>query len=403
MMLYIFLDNYREALIDRCLIKVARRSGGHTEHALSTAGIPLFLDQVIQTLKLEQSSTPKVAGLVSGPAGGPSKNSGLGKSATKHGRELSDKGFTVEQVVHDYGDLCQAIMDLALELEVPIEVEEFRTLNRCLDNAIADAVTEFSDQRRLINDDREQQALNHRIGTLAHELRAHINAAVHSYAAIKSGQAGMAGATSKVLDRSLKGMRLLVDQTFAEAKTSAKMLVNQEVILIDELLVEIKEAVAFEVEKNCCTFEIFTVGLGLAVEADRELISSAIKNLLQNAFKFTRTGSAVTLTAYAEANKLLLDIQDHCGGLGKIDKEEMFLPFKQAGLGKPGLGLGLSISRRAVEANGGTVSLRDLPGSGCVFTISLPLYASGDNAPLSRSVESEPFESLPIDGTSASG
>ena len=298
--------------------------------------------------------------------------------------------------MHDYGDLCQAIMDLALELEVSIEVEEFRTLNRCLDNTIADAVTEFSDQRRLINDDREQQALNHRIGTLAHELRTHINSAVHSYAAIKSGQAGTAEATSKVLDRSLKEMRALVDQTFAEAKTSAKMPANREVILIDELLGEIKESVAFEVEEARCTFEIFTVGLGLAVKADRELISSAIKNLLQNAFKFTHAGSAVTLTVYADANKLLLDIQDHCGGLGNIDKEEMFLPFKQSRLGKPGLGLGLSISRRAVEANGGTITVRDVPGSGCVFTISLPLYVQGDKAPPSRSVESESLGSFPI-------
>lgn len=380
-MLYIFLANYREALIDRCLIKVARRSGVHTEHASSTAGVPLFLDQLIQTLKLEQGGVASPIGSsVSGPAGGPSKASGLGKAATKHGRELSEKGFTVEQVVHDYGDLCQAIMDLALEMEVPIDVEEFRTLNRCLDNAIADAVTEFSHQRRLINDDREQQALTHRIGTLAHELRAHINAAVHSYSAIKSGQAGVAGATSRVLDRSLQGMRALVDQTFAEAKINAKLPVNRQAILVDELLGQIKGSVAFDADAKNCKFEVYIVGIGLAIQADRELISSAITNLLQNAFKFTRPASAVTLTAYVEGNNLLIDVQDHCGGLGDINKEDMFLPFKQLGCGKSGagLGLGLSISRRAVEANGGTLTVRDLPGSGCVFTISLPFHPLAD-------------------------
>ena len=109
---------------------MARRSGGHTEHILSTAGVPLFLDQVIQTLKLEQSSTPQAGSLVSGPAGGPSKNSGLGRLAIKHGRELSDKGFTIEQVVHDYGDLCQAVTDLAVERGAPFSIDEFRTLNR---------------------------------------------------------------------------------------------------------------------------------------------------------------------------------------------------------------------------------------------------------------------------------
>ena len=390
-MLYIFLANYREALIDRCLIKVARRSGDHTEHALSTAGVPLFLDQLIQTLRFEQSNTPQIGSLVSGPAGGPSKKSGLGKSAIKHGRELSDKGFTVEQVVHDYGDLCQAIMDLAMELEVSIEVDEFRTLNRCLDNAIADAVTEFSDQRRLIGDDREQQALNHRIGTLAHELRAHINAAVHSYAAIKSGQAGIAGATSRVLDRSLKGMRMLVDQTFTEAKSNTKAPVGHEVVLIDDLLGEIRNAMALGADATKCKFEIYIVGFGLALEMDRELISSAITNLIHNAFKFTQPGTAVTLTAYAEADNLLIDVQDHCGGLGNINKEDMFLPFKQLNFEKSatGLGLGLSISRRAVEANGGTLTVRDLPGSGCVFTISLPLHRRIDSNLLAQPVQSD--------------
>lgn len=248
-MLYVFLANYREALIDRCLIKVARRSGAHTEHASSTAGVPMFLDQLIQTLKLEQGDGASPIGRsVSGPSGGSLRASGLGKAATKHGRELSDIGFTVEQVVHDYGDLCQAIMDLALELEVSIDVEEFGTINFCLDNAIADAVTEFSHQRRVINDDREQQALTHRIGTLAHELRAHINAAVYSHSAIKSRQAGVAGATSRVLDRSLQGMRALVDQTFAEAKINASLPVNREAILVDELLGQIKGSVAFDAD-----------------------------------------------------------------------------------------------------------------------------------------------------------
>ena len=381
-MLHIFLSNYRETLIDRCLIKVARRAGSHTEHAMSTAGIPLFIDQLILTLKLEQGSKPSNGKLISGPAGGPSKDSGMGKAAIKHGREMSDEGFTLEHLVHDYGDLCQSIMDLALELAEPIELEEFRSLNRCLDNAIADAVTEFSELRRLINDDRVEQALNHRVATLSHELRAHINSADFSYGAIKSGQAGLAGATSKVLDRSLKSMRHLVDQTFAEARANTRQPTHQEVIQIDELLVDLKSAVDGDAQAANCKFDLYIVGTGLAVRADRELITSAINNLLQNAFKFTHPGSGVSMTAYAEAGKLLIDVQDHCGGLGSVEKEDLFLPFKQATSTKSsaGLGLGLSIARRSAEANGGTITVRDLPGSGCVFTLSLPLYVAADAA-----------------------
>jgi hypothetical protein len=63
--------------------------------------------------------------------------------ATRHGGEMLRQGFTIAQVVHDYGDICQAITELAVESAVEIDAGEFRTLNLCLDNAIAEAVTEF--------------------------------------------------------------------------------------------------------------------------------------------------------------------------------------------------------------------------------------------------------------------
>jgi C4-dicarboxylate-specific signal transduction histidine kinase len=52
----------------------------------------------------------------------------------------------------------------------------------------------------------------------------------------------------------------------------------------------------------------------------------------------------------------------------------MFMPFTQSGTNRAGLGLGLSISRRSVEANAGTLRVRDIPASGCVFTIDLPRH-----------------------------
>jgi signal transduction histidine kinase len=55
--------------------------------------------------------------------------------------------------------------------------------------------------------------------------------------------------------------------------------------------------------------------------------------------------------------------------------EEIFRPFAQFSAERTGLGLGLPISRRGVEANGGTLHVRNLPGTGCVFTIDLPRAA----------------------------
>jgi signal transduction histidine kinase len=121
--------------------------------------------------------------------------------------------------------------------------------------------------------------------------------------------------------------------------------------------------------------------LGIAV--DRELLFSALRNLLENAFKFTAPHTEVAVTAYAAADRIRIDVEDHCGGLPDGDVERMFVPFAQHGSDRSGLGLGLSICRRNVEANGGTLGVRDVPGSGCIFTIELPRHALGET-PLSK-------------------
>ena len=375
-MLYQFLTTHRDELIERCLAKASLRSQTDldAEAEKTRFGVPLFLNQLIKTLEIEQTSTPEASLSVSGAALGFSQQSEIGKSATCHGRELSQLGYTVEQVVHDYGDLCQAITDMAHELAEPISADEFRTFNRCLDNGIADAVTEFTRQRRLVNDGRERQALNQRLGLLAHELRDHLNSVTHAVSVIKSGQVGFGGATGKVLDRSLIGLRATLDKSMADVRLTAGADANQQVVLIADLVAEIADSFQLEAQVQKCQFSASVRGTRLAVMVDRHLLLSALGNLLQNAFKFTKPETKVTLTVYADGDQIRMDVQDQSGGLpdGKI--EDLFVPFTQKGENKSGLGLGLSICQRSVEANQGTLSARNLPGSGSIFSISLPKY-----------------------------
>jgi signal transduction histidine kinase len=108
------------------------------------------------------------------------------------------------------------------------------------------------------------------------------------------------------------------------------------------------------------------------VEADRQLLAAAVANLLQNAFEFTRPQGHVMLTTLSSKGRVLIEVEDECGGLPPGKAEELFLQFEQRGRDRSGLGLGLSISRRSVEADGGEIHVRDLPGKGCVFAIDLP-------------------------------
>jgi hypothetical protein len=154
-MLSEFLTTHREAIIANSRAKVASRAAPRATPIELQTGVPLFLDQLIATLHAEES-TP-----------GRGSDPQIGLSAAKHGKALQEIGFTAAQVVHDYGDVCQSVTELAIKLDAPIKADEFRTLNRCLDEAMAEAVSEFGRQRELSISDDETE----RLGFFAHELR----------------------------------------------------------------------------------------------------------------------------------------------------------------------------------------------------------------------------------------
>ncbi|MGZ5786382.1 MAG: sensor histidine kinase, partial [Ramlibacter sp.] len=151
-------------------------------------GVPLFLDQLRQTLEAEEGDHAAESMRISGASGGDALLvSAMAVGAAAHGQALLNLGFSVDQVVHDYGDLCQAITDLAFERDAPFSVPEFRTLNRCLDNAIASAVSAFSEQRDTAIAHRQGEELNERVGLLVHELRNALATASYATAALELG------------------------------------------------------------------------------------------------------------------------------------------------------------------------------------------------------------------------
>jgi len=132
-------------------------------------------------------------------------------------------------------------------------------------------------------------------------------------------------------------------------------------------------AANLEARTRQCEFVVPPVDHGLMIRADKQMLYSAVSNLLQNAFKFTRPRGRVTLEAYSAGDRVLIEVADECGGLPGGGATISFQPFDQRHADRSGMGLGLSISRRAIEANGGSIRVSDRPGVGCVFTIDLPL------------------------------
>ena len=375
-MLHQFLANNRASLIARCIEKVAQRPKRAATPEQLKNGIPIFLNQLTRTLQAEQSNEDATSLQISGPAGGDASNlSEMGISATAHGKALLHLGYSVDQVVHDYGDLCQSITDLAFERDAPFSIDEYRTLNRCLDNVMADAVTEFSAQRDATLTTEQSQHQNEQLGFVMHELRNALFSARLAVTAMETGNLTLAGATGAVLKRSHASMATLISNALAEVGAKNRGIGHPQLLSLADFIAEAKTGADLDATTRECLLTVAEVDPSLGIQVNHELMLAALMNLLHNALKFTHPHTQVSLNAYAEGKRILIDVKDQCGGLPPSSAEKMFTPFTQHSDDRTGMGLGLSIARKSVEADGGTLSVRDVPGTGCIFTIVLPRHS----------------------------
>ena len=355
-MLQDFVATHHDEIVLRCRAKGFARSLPATPYTETEHGVPLFLEQLVVALSERQSESQAING-----------------SAVLHGNDLFAQGASISQVVHGYGDVCQSITELASETATNISSDDFRILNGCLDGAIAGAVTQFDCGRGAASAGlaAATENENERRGFLAHELRDLIHTATIAFAVVKSGTVGYSGSTGQIIDRALLRAGDLISRSLAEVRLSEAQK-HLENVPVAELVAEL--AATGELEANVRGIRLTTVGGGEGawVKADRAALATALMNLLQNALKFTRQGTTVTLRVRATDDRVLIEVQDECGGLPSEDIELLFHSFQQRHDNRTGLGLGLVFTRQAVEAIGGVVSARNVPHSGCVFSVDLP-------------------------------
>jgi signal transduction histidine kinase len=356
-MLHEFLTVHRDEIIASTRRKVAIRIVPPPTKAEMEHGVPLFLQQLADTLRCEQETSAR-----------PTSNE-MAQSAMRHGADLRKAGFTVGQVVHDYGDVCQAVTELAIELKSPISADEFKTLNRCLDEAIAQAVTEFACQRDIAQTNKANER-----GFFIHELRNLLNNAVLSYEVLKTGTVGIGGSTGSALGRNLMAMGQLIKLSLEEVRLEAGLQRRKHVPLA-ELMEEVGLTAAIEAKVRGVQLTVTPVERGVEIDVDRQPIAAALTNLLQNAFKFSHPKGHIVLRTdtTTAANRVLIDVEDECGGLTPGPPEDLFRPFEQRNADRSGVGLGLASARESVETDGGEIRVRTLPGRGCIFTVDLPV------------------------------
>lgn len=356
--LHTFLTTNREEILERSRSKLAARHVPTPTAAELALGLPLFLDQLIDILRAGKAD--RAAGHVKVTDG-----------AALHGGQLLRSGLTVGQVVQDYGSICQSVTELADEHQLAITADEFHTFNHCLDEAIAQAVTTYESQRDKMGGG---QGVVH-LGFLAHEIRNLLMTAMLTFDALARGSVGIHGSTGTLLGRSLRRMRSLIDRTLAEVRIEAGTQTPQRVV-IAELIEEIEIVATLEANERIIRLSVDPGPPEMAVQADPQILASVVANLVQNAFKFTEPNGHVEVSARASGERVLIDVKDACGGLPAGMSETLFRPFVSHGADRTGLGLGLAICLKGVQASGGQISVRDLPGVGCIFTVDLPRAAT---------------------------
>lgn len=353
-MLHKFIAANRDLIVSRTRERVGSRPWPAVSSQELEFGVPLFLTQLSETLRLESTAAPFPDGVIAA-------------TAARHGAEALGVGLDVAQLVHDYGDICETITELAFEQAAPITVEEFHTLNRCLDIAVAEAVTAHTRAQDQVRRAEESE----RLGWAAHELRDTLNSALLAYQALKRGTVAINGSTGAVLGCSLLGIRDIIDRALTEVRLAAGP-PRRERLTLATLFQDVTAAGRLHSEYRDVDFSFDPVDPELVVYGDPQLLKSAVMNLLQNAFKNTPPGGQVILRAHASADRLVVEVEDQCGGI-PTSKGDLFRPFAdRVGRDRSGLGLGLSIARAAVKAHGGDILVSNRPGTGCVFMIELP-------------------------------
>ncbi len=351
-MLYQFLEENRSEIIALAEEKVSNLAGSLPSSTVLQRGLPIFYEHLIEYLKSAKSGFT-IENIVQG--------------AASHGKELMRLNYTLSHVVHTYGAMCQAVTEHAQRRKKSILTDEFNDLNMCLDIAISAAVSEFQFRSVKAIEEKEVQHL----GFLVHELRNALSSATVAHEMIKQGIVGTSGSTSRVLGENLVRMRNLIDRSLSEVRLRADPEVHIEKFnlgaLVDQIIITAESGARArqQVIAN-------TVSSSMELETDRQLLLSILANLLQNALKYTKIGGKVTLRSGDSGKNIVIEIEDQCGGLSPELQKSLFTPFVSSGVDQSGLGLGLTIVKRATELLQGHIQVNNNPGTGCAFRIEIP-------------------------------
>jgi hypothetical protein len=346
------LAQHHDLIIER-FVEDARQQAEQAglERVELVDSMAFFLDDLVESLATLERLDPRYS------------------AAASHGVERLSIGFRIERVVREYVLLADLVLDLADEHGVQPTRDETRALVQAIGDGAAIAATEYTRRREadLLQRESEHAAF------LAHEVRNSLASARFAFDLLQRRDFADATPLVAIVDGSLRQAGARIDDTLAGARVRGGVVSPVRIygrLMLEEIAAQLKpQAEARNVRIRVEGAE------DLTLQADARLLRSALENLVSNGVKFSRDGGVVALRVGVRGDVALFDVEDECGGIDETQIDRLFRPFVQAGEERSGFGLGLAIARECAEAQGGALHLKNLPGHGCVFTVTLPLHA----------------------------
>jgi signal transduction histidine kinase len=318
--------------------------------------LPGFLTEIVSALRED-------AGLSSrGPSPGETS------TAAGHGAQRLRLGFSLEAVVREYGALRQAVVATARDAAIQLTFRELQVLADAIITGIAQAVTQYTRQR----DAELLRQANEHYAFVAHELRNPLSTAMMAFQLLKTkGLIPTEERTVRALERGLRSTSELVDQTLHTARIASGIELRRAPTTLAVLFEDAEIGALSEAETKGIELRL-TIANSERIDVDRRLVSSALGNLVRNAVKYSHPGAIVETRGRIVEGRVIIEIEDCCGGLSPGQVEEAFAPFVRLDQRQSGFGLGLAIAKQAVDAHGGSIRVQNLPGKGCIFVLELP-------------------------------
>lgn len=351
MQLHDFMSTHRDEILESCMLFLHERVAVNAD---LDRDVNIFFDEMHRAVRRD--------------SGFPESDSPLpGKSETaaRIGLQPRRSGIEPAMLPLIFGAISNAIGSVGQRYDLAIGAAEYRIFNECMDAGVAASIEKLWD--------REQQDRKERItqsfGYLAHELRNALGNAALAFKLLRAGEVAINGRTAAILGNNLARMDALVARTLGSVRLDAGIAPDLRPLCVATLLRQV-EAAAIPQRGIAVTLELDE---SLHVEADELLLASAVGNLLHNAMKFSRDGGRIQLRCRCEGDRVVIEVEDECGGLPPGSSERLFLPFVKGTAHPASTGLGLAITKRAVEEMHGHIDVVDEPGQGCIFRLSFPL------------------------------